>query len=393
MRAIYVANVDLPNRYAHAVQVMKNAQAWSKVCQDFELLTNVRVRNWRGLDLPAIAETYGLSHPFPIVTYPFQSMERSRFHLARTLFYRLAARRCKRRRADLVYTRTYLLPMFTLPLGIPTIVETHSPPERAKDKMLLYGLLGHPRLLALVTISDALACRYRKFGLPEDKILVLPDGVDLDAFEDPLEKDAARWELGLPDGRYTAVYVGHLYEDRGIEEIMRAATLLPEVTFVLVGGHDEDVSRWSSMARGLGLDNLWLLGFVPNRLVPKYLWAADILLMPYSARCKTAEWMSPLKLFEYMASGRAIVASDLPSLRGILSHGSNAWLCQADDAEALARSIAYLRDRPDLATALGRQAQRDARQYGWDGRVRKILGFVEKRRCFPEAPWRGDAVQ
>lgn len=380
MRVVYVANVDLPNRYAHAVQVMKNAQAWSKACQEFELLTNVGVRNWRGLDLQLIAEIYGLSHPFPIVAYPFQRMEQGRFHLAKTLFYRLAARRCKRRRADLVYTRTYLLPMFTLALGIPTIVETHSPPERVQDKMLLYGLLGHPDLLALVTITDALARRYREFGLPEDKILVLPDGVDLDSFEDPLQREEARSKLGLPKGRFMTVYVGHLYEDRGINEIMRAASLLPEVTFILVGGHDEDIMRWRSRARELGLDNLSLVGFVPNRLVPKYLWAADILLMPYSAKCTTAEWMSPLKLFEYMASGRTIVASDLPSLKTVLSHGGNAWLCQADEPEALARSILYLRDRPDLSAALAKQALADARQYGWDGRVNKIMRFIEAKR-------------
>lgn len=381
MRVVYVANVDLPNRYAHAVQVMKNAQAWAKVCQDFELLTNVGLRNWRALDPRSTAEIYGLSHLFPIVAYPLQRMEQSRFHLAKTLFYRLAARRCRRRRADLVYTRTYLLPMFTLPLGIPTVVETHSPPERTRDKMLLYGLLGHPDLLALVTISEALAHRYEKFGLPADKILVVPDGVDLDPFEDPMEREEARSELGLSRGRFMAVYVGHLYDDRGINEIMYAASLLPEVTFILAGGHDEDIVRWRSRARELGLANLSLVGFVPNRLVPKYLWAADVLLMPYSAKCPTAEWMSPLKLFEYMASGRPIVASDLPSLRTVLRHGENSWLCPADDGEALARSILHLKDRPELSGALATQALADVRGYAWDKRVHRILDFVAKGRA------------
>jgi glycosyltransferase involved in cell wall biosynthesis len=385
MRVIYVANVDLPNRYAHALQVMKNAQAWSKACEDFEFVTNLSLRRWRKIDAVQIAELYGLSRTFRIVAYPFQRLEQSRFDRARRLYYRLAARRCRRRRADLVYTRTYLLPMYTLRFGIPTIVETHSPPEETRDKDLLYRQLRHPALLALVTISDALACRYRDFGIPGEKILVAPDGVDLDSFRAPLERDAARSQLGLPAGRFLAVYVGHLYEDRGIVDIIRAASLLPEVAFVLVGGHEKDITRWRSAIRVMALENVSLVGFVPNRLVPKYLWAADLLLMPYSSKCRTAEWMSPLKLFEYMASGRPILASDIPSLRTVLSHGRNAWLCQADDGEALARSILHVMGRPDLSEALARQALKDAQGYGWDGRVQRILEFAKGRGGWAEA--------
>ncbi len=381
-----MANVDLPNRYAHALQVMKNAQAWCKACDDFELVTNVSLGRWQKIRPAEIAGLYGLSHTFRIVAYPFQRLEQSRFDQARRLYYRLAARRCRRRRADLVYTRTYLLPLYTLRLGIPTIVETHSPPEKTRDKEILYRQLCHPALLALVTISDALACRYRDFGMPAEKILVVPDGVDLDSFRAPLARDAARSQLGLPAGRFVAVYVGHLYEDRGIVDIMRAASLLPEVAFVLVGGHEKDITRWRSTVRGMALENVSLAGFVPNRLVPNYLWAADILLMPYSSKCQTAEWMSPLKLFEYMASGRPIVASDIPSLRTVLSHGGNAWLCQADDGEALARSILHLKGRPDLSEALARQALKDAQGYGWDGRVQRILEFAKGRGGWVQAP-------
>ncbi len=379
MRTAYIATVNLPSRYASAMQVMKNAQAWAKASDDFELITNTSLTGWRKLDPQALADTYGLIHNFRIVSYPLYRLYRSRWYLLRSLFYRLAARRCRARGVNLVFTRTYLLPQFTLAYGIPTIVETHSPPENTHDKMALYSQMTHPALVALVTISEPLAERYRAFGLPPEKILVLPDGVDLERFGNALDKATARSELGISIDEPLAVYVGHLYEDRGIQDILAAANRLSNVRFLLVGGHDADLAAWRSRAGEMKLANVSFAGFVNNSQVPKYLWAADILLMPYSTRCYTAEWMSPLKLFEYMAAERPIVASDLPSLRAVLSHGHNAWLYPPDSGEALADAISQLLDSPELCGRLANQAARDVQRYSWDERVSKVLDFVRQR--------------
>ncbi len=380
MRTAYISLLDIGSRMAHAMQVMKNAQAWAKASSDFEFITSLSLANYFRLDWDRVRELYGLSVDFPVKAWPLQDRWR-RFRLPglEVLFHRLAAARCARRGVELVFTRTYLAPRYTLARGLPTVVETHNPPDDDPQRQALYAALHHPLVLAVVTISQDLARRYQQFGLPADKILVAPDGVDLDAFAQPLAKEAARAKLGLPQDRPLAAYVGHLYDGRGVEHIVEAAQRLPSVEFLLVGGHPQDLARWQERTRGLGLANLRFAGFVPNRRVPTYLWAADILLMPYGNACPTVEWMSPLKMFEYMAAGRAIVASDLPAVREVLRHGQTAWLCAPDSGEALARAVAELAADPELAGRLGRSARDRADRYSWDARVQNIMAFARER--------------
>jgi glycosyltransferase involved in cell wall biosynthesis len=382
MRTAYISQLDIGSRMAHAIQVMKNAQAWAKASDDFEFLTSLSLGNYRRLDWADVKELYGLSHQFHIKAWPLQDHWR-RFRLPglERLYHRLASARCARRRVDLIFTRTYLTPQYTLARGLPTVVETHNPPDDNPQRQALYQVLDHPLLLAVVTISQNLAGRYQEYGLPAEKILIAPDGVDLDAYANPLDKEQARERLGLDPAQPVAAYVGHLYEGRGVEYILRAAQSLPDIRFHLVGGHPQDVQRWQKTAQETGLKNLSFTGFVPNRQVPLHLWAADVLLMPYGLSCPTVEWMSPLKMFEYMAAGRAIVASDLPAVREVLSHGQTAWLCAPDDGEALAQAVRRVLDDPGLAHDLGATARVEVEQYSWDARVQKIMAFARSRQA------------
>lgn len=382
MKTAYISLLDLGSRMAHAMQVMKNAQAWAKASDDFEFLTSLSLKNYRKLDWAQVKELYGLSRDFPVKAWPLQDRWR-RFRLPglERIYHRLAAARCAQRQVELVFTRTYLTPRYTLAQGLPTVVETHSPPDDNPQRQALYQVLDHPLLLAVVTISQDLARRYQEYGLPAEKILVAPDGVDLDAYSDPLDKEQARRQLGLDPVQPVAAYVGHLYDGRGVEHILSAAQALPGVRFLMVGGHLQDISRWQGVAQEMGLANLTFTGFVANRKVPLHLWAADVLLMPYGNACPTVEWMSPLKMFEYMAAGRAIVASDLPAIKEVLTHGSNAWLCAPDSGEALAQAVKTLMDDPNLASDLGVKARDRVERYSWDSRVRSIMEFARQRQA------------
>jgi glycosyltransferase involved in cell wall biosynthesis len=380
VRTAYISLVDLGSRMAHAIQVMKNAQAWAKASDDFEFLTSLSLGNYFRLNWPQMLELYGLSHDFALKAWPLQdSWRRFRLPGLEKLYHFLAASRCADRGVELVYTRTYRTPIYTLARNLPTVVETHGPPDDNPDRQALYNTLSHPRLLALVTISRELARRYEAHGLPAKKIFVAPDGVDLDAYNRPLDKTAARASLGLPQDKPVAGYVGHLYDGRGVEHIISAARRLPGVSFLLVGGHPEDLARWHKRTKALGLENLTFAGFVPNQKVPTYLWAADLLLMPYGHACPTVDWMSPLKMFEYMAAGRAIVASDLPAVREVLTHGETAWLCPPDSDEALTEAISRLLANPELARRIGDAALAQSGQYSWDARVQRIMQFVHPR--------------
>ena len=391
MRVSYISLLDLPSRMAHAMQIMKNAQAWAKACPDFEFITCLTPSHARALPGLDLAQLYGLGHKIPLCAYalnlklgpwlggrlgPYDPL------FSQRLYLRQAARRCARRGVELVYTRTYAAPRYTLPLGLPTLVETHSPPgDPTPEKLDLYRRVKEdPNLLGLVTISDQLRDMFLEAGLPKEKLLVLPDGADLDAFSPALSQAQARQRLGMAGSRPLAVYVGHLYDGRGVGHILDAAQALPQADFLLVGGHDQDVDRWRARARDQGLTNLALTGFVPNQMVPTYLWAGDILLMPYENSCPTSGHMSPLKMFEYLAAGRAIVATDLPALRAVLRHGENAWLCGPDQAPPLIQAMGSLLDSPDLRRKLASGALASAREYSWDRRVERVLEFAGQAR-------------
>jgi glycosyltransferase involved in cell wall biosynthesis len=380
MRVAYIALIDPGNINAHAIQVMKNVQAWAGASEDFELVANLKWAEVKRLDPAALAEQYGLQRSFALAAYPLRGdYGRLRLSFLENWFFRLAAKRCRARGVDLVYTRTFGAPRHTMAQGLPTLVETHSTPEYNPASAGLFAQIAHPLCLGVVTITPQLAERYQALGVPAEKIVVAPDGVDLAVFARPQDKTEARRRLGLDPARPLAVYAGHLYDGRGVEHILAAAAALPAVDFLLVGGHPPDVARWRERASAAGLANFILTGFVVNGLVPAHLWAGDVLLMPYGTSCPTAEWMSPLKMFEYMAAGRPLVASDLAALRNVLTHGVNAWLAPPDGPEGLIEAVRTLLARPELAQGLAVQARADVAQYSWDNRVARLMEFAKAR--------------
>ena len=130
------------------------------------------------------------------------------------------------------------------------------------------------------------------------------------------------------------------------------------------------------------LDNVILTGFIPNADLPLYQAACDVLLMPYqkhvaaSSGGDIAAYLSPMKLFEYLACGRAILSSDLPVLREVLNP-DNAVLLDPEDVEGWAAALRLLQNDAHLRAMLGEQARRDAALYTWEARAGAILAGLE----------------
>jgi glycosyltransferase involved in cell wall biosynthesis len=199
--------------------------------------------------------------------------------------------------------------------------------------------------------------------------------VDLERFVSLPDAIAARRYLGLRDAP-TVMCTGHLYAGRGADLFLKLAKSLPRAQFVWVGGRPEDIGAWKSRVES---DNVTFTGFIPNRDLPLYQAAADILLMPYSrsimgssGAADSAGVASPMKMFEYMAAGRAIVSSDLPVIREVL-HEKNAVFCEPEDVgdwrveiEGLLKDLARRRE-------LENQARQDVQGYTWVARARKIM--------------------
>jgi glycosyltransferase involved in cell wall biosynthesis len=181
-----------------------------------------------------------------------------------------------------------------------------------------------------------------------------------------------------------AAYAGHLYPWKGVEVFVRALAGTPAVRGLIIGGHpgEADAQRIQSLVRELGLEHrVEMTGLVPPGEVRTRLGAADILVLPNTASTISERYTSPLKLFEYLALGKPIVASDLPSIREVLSDGRTALLVPPGDAAALGCAISRLVSDPELGDDLGAAALALAPAFSWDARAARLEPALEAARA------------
>ena len=183
--------------------------------------------------------------------------------------------------------------------------------------------------------------------------------------------------MSLPVQKNLAVYTGHLYKDRGVEILIESARFLDDKTeIIIVGGLPEDVKRVEKIVNGTGLaDRVSLLGSKPASLIPLYQLCADVLVMPYPENWKLKQWSSPMKMFEYMATNRPIVASDFPVIREVLE-GRNSCLVKPGDPEGLAEGINKCISDQAYSESICAKAFDDVREHTWDRRAENILEFM-----------------
>jgi glycosyltransferase involved in cell wall biosynthesis len=317
---------------------------------------------------------YGILERLRIVPLP-----RFRVRLGGRLFGYVAALYAKLSRFDLVYTRCPLTAYATAHLGHPVALELHMPPcaHGMTTRRVLKRLLRYPSLRGIVVISNAIAGQLLvDMGPIRVPVLVAHDAAS--PVPVPVPVPLPLPVAPRPERAFSAVYAGHLYPGKGMEAIASLARQLPDVHFDVVGGSPQTVSLLRDHLADV--PNLRLHGRVPHRHVNDYLVHADIALAPFRERVlsskgdEIARWMSPLKLFEYMAAGKAIVASDLPALREVVTHRENALLCPPDDIAAWSQAIHDLRSDDSLRQRLGANARQllEAR-YTWEQRAKRVL--------------------
>lgn len=268
---------------------------------------------------------------------------------------------------------------FRLPLIY--IYEVHALLARSMLDRLVDRYLAkrvHHFLFLTRTLRDAFVSAYRPLST---SLVVSGDAVDLAIFDSAADRNNARATFDLPQNVFLLGYTGNfrtLGMDKGLHDILLALRELPaHVRFVAIGGNDADIAYYQMEACAAGVaDRVQLLPRVSQAELAICQRACDILLMPFPNRTHFAQYMSPLKLFEYMASDRPIVATDLPSLRDVLSE-NNAVLVPPDDPRALAQGIRRLLDDPAFGVRLAAQAHQDVKKYTWDERVRGILQILD----------------
>ncbi|QRN82445.1 glycosyltransferase [Chloroflexota bacterium] len=374
MRIVCIAASFVPSNAANSIQVMKAAHALAELGHEVTLL----VPGHENAPWDALQDHYGLQVPFQVEWIP-ENLTFKRYDYAFK-----AVRRAKQLSPDLVYTWVLQAAVFALGRGLPALLELHDRVTGRMGPWLFNRFWRSKTPQRVLTNTQALKdVLIETFGLSEkaDEILVGPNGVELERYQDLPDEKIARKELGVPEG-FTAGYTGHFYAGRGMELMLALAKALPEVNFLWVGGQPGDVAQWQQRLADEGVHNITLTGFVDNAILPRYQAAADVLLMPYGTQIagsgggNSAEIASPMKMFEYMAAGRAIIASDLPVIHEVLNE-EMAVFCPPEDEQAWQQAIRELATDPARSAALASAAKAAVSDYTWTAREAHALAGMK----------------
>ena len=375
MKIACISASQVPSMTANSLQVMKACHGLSQLGHEVHLFVPGGRRPDGNIELTSF---YGLDADFKIEWLPSSTSLR-RYDLAFQ-----AARRARRIKADACYVWFLQAGVFSLLAGLPVLIEMHGPPEGRFGPSLFRLFQRLPGKKRLLPITRALAAqlegRFRLDASDHQVVVVSPNGVELERYADLPDPPAAREQLGLPP-TLTVGYTGHLYPGRGMALLLDLARCFPSIHFLWVGGRPPEVSEWRARLAGEKIANITLTGYVQNSRMPLYQAASDILLMPYekvitgSSGGDSTTYASPMKMFEYMASRRPIISSDLPVIREVL-HPANAMLCPPDDIDAWSQALGSLITDGELRCSLAEQAWSDIQPHSWVERARTALeGF------------------
>jgi len=369
MRILYIANLRLPAEKAYGIQIAKMCEAFALAGNEVTLTYPFR-RNYPENKV-SIFEYYSIKNNFKIKRliapdfFISGILGKITFHLNNFISAIILCIYGLFSGADIIYSRDEL-PLYFLSFFKKNLVfEAH----KFSNVRSLYYKKFRVGGMKIISITDALKKEFINAGFLDSNVVVAPDGVDLDEFKADVSKKEARIKTGLPQDRTIIMYTGHLFEWKGAHILAEAAEYIPEILFVFVGGTSHDVKQFREKYGQAG--NILILGHKQHKEISAFLSAADVLVLPNSIKDKISGYTSPLKLFEYMASNRPIVASDLESIREILNE-KNSVLVKPNDPKDLVRGINMILNDGGLAEKIIIQALMDVKNYTWSKRAEYI---------------------
>jgi len=360
----------MPTEKAHGIQIMKTCEAFADVGINIKLF----VPSFLFFKKEDPFLYYGIRRVFEIkrlFSIRLIRLGPIGFSIEKFIFFILLVFSKDFWASDYIFSRDEMLTSLASLLGKKTIWEVHVSSYNFFTKIAI------SRANHIVSISQGLKDYYVAKGVDSGKILVAHDGVDLKMFDASFSQEEARKTLDLPTDKKIVLYTGHLYEWKGVGVLAESAKFFDEDTlFLFVGGTEYDKKIF--LDKYQGVKNIRVIGNRPYSEVPMYLKSADVLVLPNSGKSDISKlYTSPMKLFEYMASGVPIVASDLPSMREVLNT-SNSTLVKSDSPSALSQGIKTVFDNTGSAGILAKQALHDVDIFSWESRIKKILSVIEK---------------
>ncbi len=404
MKLIYVAKARIPSEFAHGHQIVQMCEAFAAAGVQVTLVY-ARYPNSPEFEADDIWSFYGVEPAFraesaaclhwswPARLLPSRLAKKWNSSWSEWLtLLAFTASLLFRLRAEgdaIVYSRD------TFPLWLMSLVwpkrarrlffEAHTYPATYLGRRFRRRLMKC--IGGFIVITEQLRSRYLESGVEPDRLLVAHDGYRLKRFESPDDRLLSRRQFGWEENSFVVGYAGRFHTmgmDKGIGTLLEAVAQLAHdpdvrpVRLALIGGPAENLSPLRSQLTSAGLPPgiIWYGGHVPPAVVPRYLKAFDVCTVPFPRTEHFAYYASPMKLFEYMASGSPIVASDLPTIAEIIQHERNGLLVPPGDASALAGALRRLRDDPELACRLAARAAQDVVPYAWQHRASRIVEWM-----------------
>ncbi len=373
-RLIYAANFRLPTEKAHGFQIAKMCESFADLGQDVTLLLPTKKKNPIKEDLYAY---YGIRHTFKVKRVFTPDMLALKFlpsswrFFLQGVWFAFAMFFQRIDKEAIYYLRNpELVWLLKLRGATRVIFEAHLLPKKKR------------LFKACVASADLIPCNSKGTlkalaDLGIERLTLAPNGVDLEAFLKAPEKRMAREELGLPQDKKIVLYSGHLYAWKGVRTLIEAAKQsdMEGTMFYLIGGKADEIEALKKDMRIDSEDRVVFREHVPHTEVYSYLKAADVLVLPNSkASEESVAFTSPIKMFEYMASGTPIIASSLPSIREVLDEGS-ALLFTPDDPSDLLNKVKMLLEDETLCATLSLSAQNKSRSYSWIERAKNIISI------------------
>lgn len=377
MKLLYIHNHFYNQQRANFIQVLNMCNAFSKEGIDVSLAVFNPDMNMIAFKKD-IREKFDISENFKIIAIPYAS---KKYHSIN--FSGFAVRRIiKQEMPDICYFREMINLFCFWDGNFRFVAEVHNNQLHHNKwldmlwRKILVSFSNKKSCRYLVTISDALKRYWADLGFNKEKLLSFHDGFNPEQFKKLLSKKEARQRLNLPVDMKIIVYTGSLYPDREIENIFRLAKIFPKHKFVIVGGPEKNKAYYEKMALSKKLLNIDLVGRVYHKQIPLFLYSADVLLAIWSKKVPTINYCSPLKIFEYMAAGRIIVAHGFPTIKEVLADNKTALLASPDSFDDLVDKV-----RIALSKRYPSKMAQEARvtafeKYTWDKRAKDILSFL-----------------
>ncbi|MCB9453908.1 MAG: glycosyltransferase [Anaerolineaceae bacterium] len=397
MKLLYIADIRLPTEKAHGLQIMQNCEAFAQTGADVTLWIPRRINTPELRAIRDVWRHYGTTRNFnlrrlftldllPLVPGQGGKLAALAFYLQLGTFTLAAVLRALFTPADVYYSRdaAVILALSLVKPGRRLVYEAHRLNAGRAGRWMQRQVTRRAGTVVAVTkkLADGLVER----GAKPERVLVAHDGIRRERFADLPSQAEARAALGWPGDAFIVGYVGRLQTlsmDKGVGTLIAALAQVAGASLGLVGGPDDmaEAFRAHWLALGLEVERFLNAGQVAPERVPLCLSALDVCAMPFPWTTHFAYYASPMKIFEYMASGRAIVASDLPSTAEVVTHGESALLTPPSDVAALAAAIMWLRDDPALRERLAAQALHTVMtHYTWESRAAAILAKVNEAR-------------